>query len=159
MAGGRERFVDADLDAGEFGCGHAHEVEEVQSAVDERDVEVCTSVVLACSTHNHDRHSGSMNRLVGYDAANLPMPISFAFACAPSAATLAASSDSIGTCLVAIVMQFLNDEMRDKLKYKDLQQQLYMTSILHMLRCSPCTSMSISAVISSRGRKARETCP
>ena len=31
-----------------------------------------------------------------------PMPISFAFFSAPSAATLAASRDSMGTCLVAI---------------------------------------------------------
>lgn len=34
---------------------------------------------------------------------DLPMPICFAFACAPSAATLAASSDSIGTCFVAMM--------------------------------------------------------
>ena len=35
-----EGLVDADLDAGEFGRGHAHEVQEVEGAVHEGDVEV-----------------------------------------------------------------------------------------------------------------------
>lgn len=48
MAGSREGFVDGDLDGGQFGGGHAGEVEEVEAAVDEGDVEVCVEVRSAC---------------------------------------------------------------------------------------------------------------
>ena len=40
MAGGGEGLVDGDLHGGEFGAGHAGEVQEVQGGVDEGDVEV-----------------------------------------------------------------------------------------------------------------------
>ena len=41
-----ECFIDGDLDGGEFGVGHADEVEEVEGAVYEGDVEVCRAVLL-----------------------------------------------------------------------------------------------------------------
>jgi hypothetical protein len=37
---------------------------------------------------------------------NIPMPICFAFSCAASAATFAASRDSMGTCLVAMMIDW-----------------------------------------------------
>ena len=40
MPGGRESFVDGNLDGCEFGVGHANEVEEVQGAVYYCDVEI-----------------------------------------------------------------------------------------------------------------------
>lgn len=41
MTGRGECFVDGNLDRGEFGVGHAYEVEQVQSGVYEGNVEVC----------------------------------------------------------------------------------------------------------------------
>ena len=61
MAGGCEGFVDADLDAGEFGCGHADEVEEVEGAVDEGDIEVWTSYMLADLIEIQHRRLGSID--------------------------------------------------------------------------------------------------
>ena len=46
MAGGCESFVDGDLDGGEFGAGHAGEVEEMEGAVYYCDVEICITAIV-----------------------------------------------------------------------------------------------------------------